>query len=198
MCQDMSPVEKAIMFHGHICPGLLMGVRMAEAALNKLGVSSDQDEELLAIVENDSCSVDAIQAILGCTFGKGNLIFKDYGKQVVTVASRQHNKAVRIAGRKLEPTAERQRFTALNRLAQLTAEEEAEKESLRMAIFEQVMSCPVEEMLDIREVKIEWPPKAVIYQTVTCSSCGEGVSGHRVVETERGPLCLPCSKGERY
>nr|WP_279383444.1 FmdE family protein [Methanobacterium formicicum] len=25
--------------------------------------------------------MDAIQVITGCTFGKGNLIFKDYGKK---------------------------------------------------------------------------------------------------------------------
>lgn len=196
MCRNMSPVEKAIQFHGHICPGLLMGVRMAEAALQYLGVTPDQDEELLAIVENDSCSVDAIQAILGCTFGKGNLIFKDYGKQVVTVASRLQNQAVRIAGRKQEPSPERQRFGELSRLPKLTPEEEDEKESLRLVVFEQMMTCPLEAMLDIRETKIDWPPKAVIYPTVACSVCGEGVAGHRAVNTEVGSICLSCSKGE--
>jgi len=196
MCQDMSPVEKAIQFHGHICPGLLMGVRMAEAAMQYLGVTPDQDEELLAIVENDSCSVDAMQAILGCTFGKGNLIFKDYGKQVVTVASRLQNRAVRIAGRKQEPSPERQRFGELNRLPKLTPEQSEERESLRIIVFEQMMTCPLEAMLDIQEIEIDWPPKAVIYPTLTCVACGEGVAGHRVVTTETGSLCLPCSKGE--
>lgn len=195
MCQDMSPVERAIQFHGHLCPGLLIGVRMAEAALHQLGVRPDQDEELLAIVENDSCSVDAIQAILGCTFGKGNLIFLDYGKQVVTVASRLNNRAVRIAGRFTEKKSpERLRFSELNRLPSLTSDETGELETLRLAIFEQMMNCSLDDMFIIQEVDITWPPKAAIYPTVACTRCGEGVAGHRVVESEQGSLCLPCSK----
>ncbi len=46
-----------------------------------LGTSRDKDEEMVAITENDACGVDAVQFILGCTFGKGNLHFRDYGKQ---------------------------------------------------------------------------------------------------------------------
>jgi formylmethanofuran dehydrogenase, subunit E (EC 1.2.99.5) len=66
-----------------------MGVRAAEFALEKLAVDPDVDEELVAVVETDSCGVDAIQSILGCTFGKGNLIFKDFGKNVYTIGSRE-------------------------------------------------------------------------------------------------------------
>jgi len=61
MCKNMPPLELAIQFHGHICPGLLMGVRVAEFAQQYLDVSPDQDEELLAVVETNSCGVDAIQ-----------------------------------------------------------------------------------------------------------------------------------------
>lgn len=198
MCQDMSPVERAIQFHGHMCPGLLMGVRMAEAALNYLGVRPDQDEELLAIVENDSCSVDAIQAILSCTFGKGNLIFRDYGKQVVTVASRQNNRAIRIASRDQgTPSPERQRFGLLNRKTSLTSEEEDEREVLRLAVFEQIMTTSLEDMFNISEVTIDWPPKATIYPSVVCSVCGERVSEHRAQSSSQGLVCLPCSREAR-
>ena len=93
----MSPLELAIQFHGHICPGLLMGVRAAQLAMDQLSLERDRDEDLVAIVETDSCGVDALQAILGCTFGKGNLIFKDYGKAVYTVIDRSSGRALRIA-----------------------------------------------------------------------------------------------------
>lgn len=49
--------------------------------MEALGGGRDIDEEMVAIVENDSCAVDAIQVLTGCTLGKGNLIFRDYGKQ---------------------------------------------------------------------------------------------------------------------
>jgi len=73
-------LKKTIEFHGHFCPGLAMGYRVAKYV--KKHYKKSEDEELVAIVYNNSCGVDAIQYLLGCTFGKGNLIFKDYGKPV--------------------------------------------------------------------------------------------------------------------
>ncbi|NOZ25951.1 MAG: formylmethanofuran dehydrogenase, partial [Nitrospirae bacterium] len=70
--------EDAVRFHGHVCPGLALGYRVSDLVLRELGPRSE-DEELVAIVENNSCAVDAIQVMTGCTFGKGNLIFRDYG-----------------------------------------------------------------------------------------------------------------------
>src|SRR3990172_4604312 len=83
-------------FHGHVCPGLALGFRVSKLALNELGGRS-KDEELVAMVENDSCAVDAVQVMTGCTFGKGNLIFRDYGKQVYTFIKRPSGKSIRIS-----------------------------------------------------------------------------------------------------
>ena len=66
-------MKKATMFHGHICPGIAIGVLVAKYALEH-GFEHSPDEELVAVVETDSCSVDALQVLLGTTFGKGNLI----------------------------------------------------------------------------------------------------------------------------
>jgi len=88
--------EEIVRFHGHQCPGLAIGYRMATAAMENLQSMRAEDEELVAIVENDACGVDALQCITGCTFGKGNLLFRDYGKQVYTVYSRSTRKGVRV------------------------------------------------------------------------------------------------------
>src|SRR5574342_220054 len=90
-------LREAIQFHGHLCPGLALGYRVAKAALRELQAERPQDEELVAIVENDSCSADAVQFITGCTFGKGNLIFRDYGKHVYTFYNRRTGKGLRIS-----------------------------------------------------------------------------------------------------
>ncbi|MGE5404374.1 MAG: FmdE family protein [Candidatus Saccharibacteria bacterium] len=193
MCRDKSPLEKAVDFHGHICPGLLMGLRAAEFAREYLGVSPDIDEELLAIVETDSCGADAIQAVLGCTFGKGNLIFKDYGKNAYTIVSREKNKAVRIAaifGANNSP--ESARFRELGRKGQLTDEEINEREELRGVLFERIMTRSFEEMFTYREVPLEIPPKATIHATLQCSVCAEGVSEHRAVKEGDKVVCLEC------
>ena len=88
--------EDLIAFHGHSCPGLAIGYRMSKAALAFLSGSRAKDEEIVAIVENDACGVDALQCLSGCTFGKGNLIFKDYGKQVFTLYNRSSRKGARV------------------------------------------------------------------------------------------------------
>ena len=72
-------MEKATRFHGHICPGLAIGVLAAKYILEN-GFKYSPNEEIVAVVENDNCSVDALQALLGTTYGKGNFIHQDYGK----------------------------------------------------------------------------------------------------------------------
>ena len=86
--------KKAAEFHGHICPGLAMGYRVAKYVREHYPRS--KDEELVCIAENNSCSVDAVQSLLGCTTGKGNLILVDNGKQAFTFYSRDQNLAMRI------------------------------------------------------------------------------------------------------
>ena len=63
--------EEIIQLHGHECPGVVMGYRMATAAMDKLYSIRAKDEEIVAIVENDACGVDALQCVTGCTFGNG-------------------------------------------------------------------------------------------------------------------------------
>src|SRR5512136_723005 len=82
-------IEKTIAFHGHSCPGLVIGIRAAELALKKLGYAEKRD--LVAVVETDMCGVDAIQFLTGCTLGKGNLIHKDYGKIAFSFYDRSKN-----------------------------------------------------------------------------------------------------------
>ena len=85
--------EEIIQFHGHECPGLAIGYGMATAAMEKLD-SIRAEDELVSIVENDACGVDALQCITGCTFGKGNLLFRDYGKNIYTIYCRSSRAAV--------------------------------------------------------------------------------------------------------
>jgi len=193
MCRDMPPLEQAIQFHGHICPGILMGVRAAEFALKHLEVDPDIDEQLIAVVETDSCGVDAIQVILGCTFGKGNLIHKDYGKAVYTIGSREKNRAVRIA-QKFGATASpnRDRFRELKMKKNLNEEEKAEMEGLLGDIFEQIMSMPFEDLFKWEDVPFDFPARARIYPTIQCEGCGEGVMEPRAKKTEQGMLCPSC------
>ena len=120
--------QRCVDFHGHICPGLVVGYRAARAGLDWLKERRAAGEELVALVETDACGADAVQVLTGCTFGKGNFFFKDYGKQTFILAARKSNRGVRIA---LKPGAleipERHRIL-MDKLRKDGASEEERKE----------------------------------------------------------------------
>lgn len=89
--------QRAVAFHGHECPGLAIGFKAVEGVIAEFGLDASQlpaiDEELVCITENDACCVDAIQSLLGCTFGKANLIPRLRGKMAFSFYVRDADSA---------------------------------------------------------------------------------------------------------
>jgi formylmethanofuran dehydrogenase subunit E len=166
--------DKMVAFHGHSCPGLAMGYRMTMAAMNFLAQYRSEDEELVAITENNACGVDALQFISGCTFGKGNLIFKDYGKQAYTFYSRKNGKGVRVA---LQQAA-------------IPADLRAD----RTTFIKWLLEAQETEIVSLQPVTIEAPEKARIMVSVVCDSCGEAVMESRIFSRQGRNICIPCSE----
>lgn len=169
--------EEIVCFHGHECPGLAIGYRMATAAMDKLTSIRCADEELVAIVENDACGVDALQCVTGCTFGKGNLLFRDHGKQVYTVYSRRIRTGVRI----------------LFHGQGLTDEMRQD----RTAFIRAILAAPAESILSVTQVSVPEPEPARIRKSVPCSICGEAVMETRTREVRGEPVCIPCHAKQR-
>jgi formylmethanofuran dehydrogenase subunit E len=181
--------KKAAEFHGHVCPGLAMGYRVARYV--KGHYPRSEDEELVCIAENKSCSVDAVQSLLGCTAGKGNLVLVDNGKQTFTFYSRDQGKALRIyfkgdvfAGM----DALRQKMAA----GTLTPSEKKEMEGLRSRIIEQILTGRDEDLLDVREAEIPAPDKARVYPSLVCQECGERFMEIMGRTAEGKVLCKEC------
>jgi formylmethanofuran dehydrogenase subunit E len=164
-------LKKAMEFHGHLCPGLVIGYRVSKYVREHYPRS--EDEELVCIAENNSCSVDAVQALLGCTFGKGNLVFRDNGKQAFTIYSRSEGKALRIYF-KGDLTAPIDKLRGKYFKGELSDEERKEFEALRDQIMQHMIETNVDDLLTISEVAIPAPKKARIYPTLKCQECGEG------------------------
>lgn len=162
--------KKAVEFHGHTCPGLAIGYRIAKYI--KGNYPRSEDEELVCIAENKSCSLDAIQALLGCTFGKGNLIFVDNGKQVFTFYSRDKGKALRVyfKGDIFKRMDELRHKAASGRL---NPEEKKEMETIREQMIQKILNAPDNELLSVSGVDIPAPDKAHIYPSLRCQECGE-------------------------
>lgn len=170
-------------FHGHLCPGLALGYRATRVALERMGLERSRDEELVCVVENNSCSVDAVQYLAGCTFGKGNLIFRDYGKQAFTFASRSRpGKGVRVSLR-------------ADALPALVGEDPSVR---RARVLRKLLEAPLEELFRVEEVSFSLPDEATIHPSVPCERCGEPTMETRLVKVDGKRLCIPCAEALRH
>jgi formylmethanofuran dehydrogenase subunit E len=190
-------MKKAADFHGHICPGLAIGVIASKIALDS--AKRSEDEELVAIVENDACGVDGIQVLTGCTYGKGNLIHNDYGKSVYTFYNRNTGKAIRLSlkpelfSSEDENSKHRKELFDKVRNGTATPSELDEHNRLRKKRIDYILSSS-SDIFNIEDIIIEPPQKARIFNDVICSGCGEPVMATRIVDQEGKKLCIPCSK----
>ena len=193
MTIDPVLVKQATDFHGHWCPGLAIGIRAAEWALKELGKAPD--EGIVAVVETDMCGVDAIQSLTGCTFGKGNLVHKDYGKSALTFYRRQDGKAARLVAR---PGIYGEARVTLGRLHKkmqgegLTEEEEKVWRETRAAIAKRIMESELEALFKIEQPVDPAPKNARIVSSLICESCGESVMETRTRRYQEQMLCIPC------
>jgi len=189
----MKTFEEVAEFHGHVCPGLAIGYRVAEVALREFGQRAE-DEELVAVVENDSCAVDAVQVMTGCTFGKGNLIFRDYGKQVYTFIKRPSGDSLRVSVEWVSPEETDEEKRAWERYMEGDRPEEVLRvvHERRSRKLKAVMDAREEDLFRLTRKKAEIPPEARIYRTVRCGLCGEKVMEPRARLRDGRTVCLPC------
>ena len=185
--------EKVIEFHGHCCPGIAYGFRAALAAVEEFGEKS-ADEELVAIVENNSCSVDAIQVITGCTFGKGNLIFRDYGKQVYTFFSRKRNAGIRFSVNSLQIEESKEETDAWKSYAEGNRSREILRvmEGRKKKKIDYLLTLPKPKLFKIEPSSHILPNKAALYPSVTCGLCAEKMMEPRARLKNGKIVCIPC------
>ena len=148
-------------FHGHVCGGLAIGYVAAKAGLAWLREKRALDEELVAIVETDACCVDAIQVLTGCTFGKGNLIYRDYGKMGFTFFNRRSGQGVRLAMRQdVFRVNERQiELFKKMRSGSITDEEKVQLRALGEQRTSEVLDTRAEDLFNLTAVSAGMPTK---------------------------------------
>jgi formylmethanofuran dehydrogenase subunit E len=196
----MKDFSEVVAFHGHSCPGLALGYRVAREALREMAMEGiSEDEEVVAIVENDSCAVDAIQVVTGCTFGKGNLIFRDHGKQVYSFMKRPSSEAVRIAIDFTPPPETDEEKEIWRRYARGDRSEDVLRavHNRKKKKTEAILADSASNLLTITKVNLLLPPEARIYQSVTCEKCGEKVAEPRARVKEGKIVCIPCATNDK-
>lgn len=182
-------LEESVAFHGHLCAGQVIGVRMSMLGLNLLGIKDPKGSDrkkLYVFVEIDRCATDAIQSVTGCRFGKRSLHFKDFGIMAATFVNLDTSRAYRILA-----TEESRN------LAHKYAPEILDKYRQQMHAYK-VM--PEEELFIVQEVEVTIPdfdlPGRPL-RRVSCHICGEWVQDGRDVGDEGTTICKSCN-GQRY
>ena len=189
-------LTKCVEFHGHMCPGLAIGFQAARTLMERLGVRRARDEELLAIVETDACGADAIQVITGCTFGKGNFIFKNYGKHAFSLMDRSKSKGVRVS---LRPDAFKMDSISLSLLERVqkgeaSTEELAQFRQLQKERTQRILEADAESIFKIEAIPQKIPPKARIMEAAICDFCGEPTKEDLLCNINGKRACIPCAQ----
>jgi len=189
----MKGLDDVVAFHGHLCPGLVLGYRVAMTAMKELGERA-HDEELVAIVENNSCAVDAVQAVTGCTFGKGNLIFKDYGKQVYTLIKRPSGEGLKISiiWESPEETGEEKQMWERYMRGDRSDEVLRIVHDRKLKKIDAILQARDEDLFKIKRGEMKLPIEAEIYPSIKCALCGEKVMEPRARVKDGKIVCIPC------
>jgi formylmethanofuran dehydrogenase subunit E len=174
--------------HGHMCPGQILGIRMAMLGLRSIGIDDPVKarKRLLTFVEIDRCATDAVGLVTGCRLGKRSLKYLDYGKVAATFVDLETGRAVRVVARDDARAKAKAMFPAIadSSQAQLEAYKVMENDDL----------------FNLQAVRVKLNPEDLPgrpHSRVTCAQCGEGVNDGRERRLGDRLLCRSCA-GEKY
>lgn len=179
-------LTEAVSFHGHLCPGQVLGVRMTQAGCREAGVPDPRaaGKALVVIVEIDRCATDAIQALTGVSLGKRTLKHVDFGKTAATFVNRDTGASVRVAAR-----------DGARDLARALVPAEPDPRRAQIVAYRDMAE---DALLKIEPVVVPaaWLERRRV--RVPCDACGEAVNYEREVCVDGRRLCRACGGGRYY
>ncbi|MDW7776865.1 MAG: FmdE family protein [Methanosarcinales archaeon] len=189
-------LELGFKFHGHRCPGMPLGLRVAWAAMEKLGVSRAEDGEVVALIETGDahcagCFGDGVQVASGCTLGKGNIKKTYYGKIAVTLISRKNNRAVRAYAlpgffAQMEQSPSMQQRNSDVPASRISTD-------ISQPSIDMVMSMPDSAFIGVSDVfDYEMESPVVQFKRVRCNKCGDMVIEKYAHVMDDEIVCQPC------
>lgn len=177
--------------HGHLCPGQVVGVRMAMLGCRMIGLDEPskmpQIKKIIVYVEIDRCATDAIGHVTGVKLGRRSLKFVDHGIMAATFVNLESGQAVRIVSTE---TARDEAAAYAPGIAD-TARQQIEAYKI----------MPDEALFSVERVAVDVPihdmPGPSRFKA-TCQNCGQVVRDKREVLVDNRILCRPCAHGTYY
>ena len=177
--------------HGHLCPGQVVGVRMAMLGCRLIGLneptSHDQIKKLIVFVEMDRCTADAVAHVTGVKLGRRSLKFMDYGIMAATFVNLETDRAIRVL------STEEARD-----LVSVYAQEVAGKSAQQLAAYKRM---PDSVLFRVQQVEVNIKdfdmPGPTRYK-VACERCGQIIRDRREVIKDQQIFCKPCAGGTYF
>ena len=177
--------------HGHLCPGQVIGVRMAMEGCRLINLDNPsqlpQIKKLIVYVEMDRCATDAISFVTGAKLGRRSLKFIDNGIMAATFVNLETGKAFRLV------STETARKKASDYAPGIS--------DIRQQELEAYKRMPIDELFTIEEVIVDIPasdmPGPTRFKAV-CQKCGQTVRDKREVLKNNQVLCRPCAFGTYF
>jgi len=190
----MAPFEELLAgsaaAHGHLCPGQVVGVRMAMLGCRLIELDEptrrDQIKKLIVYVELDRCAGDAVAHVTGVKLGRRSLKFMDYGIMAATFVNLETGSAFRVL------STEEARS-----LAAAYAPEAAGKAERQLAAYKRMPDSVLFRVQQVRVALSDFDMPGPTRCKATCQQCGQVVRDGRELVKDGKRLCRPCA-GEAY
>lgn len=184
-------LKSSAVAHGHLCPGQVVGVRMAMVGCKLIGLDEptrrEQIKKLIVYVEMDRCTADAVAHVTGVKLGRRSLKFMDYGIMAATFVNLETNQAFRVI------STEEARSLAPAYVPEITDKYPQQLEAYKR-MPDSVLFRVQQVEVAISEYDLPGPTRL----KVACSQCGQMVRDHRQVNKNGCTLCRPCAGGAYF
>ena len=177
--------------HGHLCPGQVVGVRMAMEGCRLLGLDNPSElpqiKKIIVYIEMDRCATDAIGFVTGVRLGRRSLKFVDNGIMAATFVNLETGKAFRVLSKE-----------SARDLAETLTPEISDKRQQQLEAYKRM---EIEDLFDIQEVRVDVPSSDMPGPTrfkQTCQTCGQVVRDKKEVMKNDKIQCRPCALGTYF
>jgi len=177
--------------HGHLCPGQVIGVRMAMLGCELIGLDDPQNlpqiKNIIVYVEIDRCATDAISYVTGVKLGRRSLKFVDNGIMAATFVNLETDRAFRLR------STEESRELAMKYAPTIKDKHLQQLEAYKI--------MPLKELFVVEEVRVEIPicemPGPTQFKA-ECQQCKTVVRDKKEVYKNGQILCRACAFGAYY
>jgi formylmethanofuran dehydrogenase subunit E len=132
----------------------------------------------------------------GCTFGKGNFLFRNYGKHAFSLMDRRKGKRVRVCLRSdaLRMDPESLFLSEKVQKDKASTEEIKRYRQLQQERVDKLLNAETESLFKIEEITPEIPTKASILDSGICDFCRESTKVDLLRTIDGKKVCIPCAE----